>query len=763
MPVAILGICFLGVSARSEPPTLFDPLTVLENKKPSTRKDLDHLESLRLYAEGLICERNHRLVEALKHLEKARLLDPESTAILKALAPLYLALDRSEDALKTCERIVELDPGDFETWYLYARQLKALDRPKDSLKALARAVACPGLKLYPNQRMQMTYDLAVGQENSGDLVNAEANFRQVVALLDDPNTLLEEELPLTKEDLEAQASEILERLGRLALKTKNFESAKVYYQRAQAKVLVKEPSRAKRLSFNLAEVFVAKGDYDGALPFLDEYLAMRPQGLEAYHLKVDLLQKQGKGAKALAFLKDAVENDTNNDGLKLLLARQCHQEARQETKGENSLTREATRLCLELAKSNPSVDTYRELFSVWKDEGRLDKLIQYLDADLKPHEEEGKVKPLGRPKTTHGGMFLLALRDDPVLVRQLLGVVNDQIRRGQRPFHFNTTIFLAILAQRAKELPTAERLYSSSLDTVGLQGTDQEAEVYFGLLQVLWQANKYEAVTDLCRRALKDSQTLNRALFFRESARALAYLGRAEEAIANANNAVDIASGDMKLLCRRARVTVYLQLDRAKEAIDECLAMLNEYKLASDVHSIRYVLSAAYSQAKDLPRATEQLTLILEDNPDDATAHNDLGYLWADHNQNLEEAEKHIRLALELDHKQRSSGKDFTGTEDEDNAAYIDSLGWILFRRGKVKEALVELEKAAAMEGGKDDPVMWDHLGDVYMGLKEIGKAANSWRKSLTLYESPAKRPKDDRFKEIQHKLKVVEQSLHSN
>jgi tetratricopeptide (TPR) repeat protein len=259
---------------------------------------------------------------------------------------------------------------------------------------------------------------------------------------------------------------------------------------------------------------------------------------------------------------------------------------------------------------------------------------------------------------------------------------------------------LAILAQRAKELPSAERLYYSSLDTVGLQGTDQEAEVYFGLLQVLWQGNKYEAVADLCRRALKDSQTLNRALFFRESARALAYLGRADEAVANANSAVDIASGDMKLLCRRARITVYLQLDRPKEAIEECLEMLKEYKLPQDVHSIRYVLSAAYSQAKDLPHATEQLTLILEDSPDDPTAHNDLGYLWADHNLNLEEAEKHIRLALELDHKQKSSGKDFTGTEDEDNAAYIDSLGWILFRRGKVKEALVELEKAAAMEGG---------------------------------------------------------------
>ena len=152
---------------------------------------------------------------------------------------------------------------------------------------------------------------------------------------------------------------------------------------------------------------------------------------------------------------------------------------------------------------------------------------------------------------------------------------------------------------------------------------------------------------------------------------------------------------------------------------------------------------AAYAQAKDVPNAVEQLTLILDESPDDPTAHNDLGYIWADHNQNLEAAEKHIRQALDLDRKQRMASKEPTGPENEESAAYIDSLGWVLFRRGKIQEAIVELEKAAAMEGGKDDPVMWDHLGDVYARLNDAGKARNAWRKSIALYESPAKRPKD--------------------
>src|SRR5947209_3545780 len=140
---------------RAEPPALFDPPAPLVEKQPPRQHDVDRLESLKLYGDGLLCERNNRLVEALKHLEKARQLDPESAFILRALVPLYLALDRGDDSLKACERILEMDPEDFTTCYFYARQLKGLDRPKESLAALVRAVACPTLKHHPQLLMQI--------------------------------------------------------------------------------------------------------------------------------------------------------------------------------------------------------------------------------------------------------------------------------------------------------------------------------------------------------------------------------------------------------------------------------------------------------------------------------------------------------------------------------------------------------------------------------------------------------------------------------
>jgi tetratricopeptide (TPR) repeat protein len=185
--------------------------------------------------------------------------------------------------------------------------------------------------------------------------------------------------------------------------------------------------------------------------------------------------------------------------------------------------------------------------------------------------------------------------------------------------------------------------------------------------------------------------------------------------------------------------------------------MLKEFKEDEDVREIRFVLSAVYSQAKDVEKSEEQLQIILKDDPLDAHANNDLGYLWADRNKNLDDAERMIRKALDLDRQQRNSKDALSLDADRDNAAYVDSLGWVLFRRGKLKEARELLEKAAHLPDGAHDPVVWDHLGDTLFRLKESKKAAEAWRKSLTLFEGGQRKGNDDRYKDIEQKLKQAE------
>jgi tetratricopeptide (TPR) repeat protein len=165
------------------------------------------------------------------------------------------------------------------------------------------------------------------------------------------------------------------------------------------------------------------------------------------------------------------------------------------------------------------------------------------------------------------------------------------------------------------------------------------------------------------------------------------------------------------------------------------------------------VLSNVYSAAKQHAKSEEQLKLILKIDPLNATANNDLGYLWADQGRNLEEAENMIRAALEADRLQRRRNPNLTADDDKDSAAYVDSLGWVLFRRGQVDEARKELERAASLDDS-NDPVIYDHLGDVYARLKMNGEAVRAWQRALELYETGLRQKEDDRVRDIQRKLR---------
>ena len=92
----------------------------------------------------------------------------------------------------------------------------------------------------------------------------------------------------------------------------------------------------------------------------------------------------------------------------------------------------------------------------------------------------------------------------------------------------------------------------------------------------------------------------------------------------------------------------------------------------------------------------------------------------------------------------------------EDNAAYVDSLGWVLFRQGKLSEALAELEKATKLPSGDDDPTVWDHLGDVCYRMKQVDRAVAAWKKALTLYDARTRLMQADRYKEIREKIESV-------
>ena len=64
-------------------------------------------------------------------------------------------------------------------------------------------------------------------------------------------------------------------------------------------------------------------------------------------------------------------------------------------------------------------------------------------------------------------------------------------------------------------------------------------------------------------------------------------------------------------------------------------------------NEMRYMLSNVYIENKQVDKAAEQLEELIKAEPDNPTYNNDLGYIWADNDKNLEKSEKLIRKAIE--------------------------------------------------------------------------------------------------------------------
>jgi len=134
-------------------------------------------------------------------------------------------------------------------------------------------------------------------------------------------------------------------------------------------------------------------------------------------------------------------------------------------------------------------------------------------------------------------------------------------------------------------------------------------------------------------------------------------------------------------------------------------------------HGFYFQIGAALERKGDRVQAAKYFEKSLALSPDFDEALNYLGYMWAEHGENLERARDLIARALKA---------------EPDNPAYLDSMGWVLFKLNQPKEALGYLLKAVA-KSEEPDATIYDHLGDVYAALNQPEQARDAWRKSVAV------------------------------
>ena len=243
---------------------------------------------------------------------------------------------------------------------------------------------------------------------------------------------------------------------------------------------------------------------------------------------------------------------------------------------------------------------------------------------------------------------------------------------------------------------------------------------------------------------------------------AISKQGRTDEAIKMIDEKIKEEPSNWKLL--RFKGLIEYQAGREEEAaknLEEVLKRIKEDKdlpekeKAKSEEAVRYRLSGVYVDLNQVDKSAEQLKILLKHNPDSPTLNNDLGFIWADHDMNLEEAEKMIHKAIEEDRKLSTKENPDAKPEDiKDNPAYLDSLGWVLFKEKKYKEAKPYLIEAAKDKDSQSVEI-YDHLGDLHMALGEKAEAIAAWKKGMEV-AGPQKR--DQRRKDqVEKKLKTAE------
>ena len=145
-----------------------------------------------------------------------------------------------------------------------------------------------------------------------------------------------------------------------------------------------------------------------------------------------------------------------------------------------------------------------------------------------------------------------------------------------------------------------------------------------------------------------------------------------------------------------------------------------------------YKRAGCYVQLDDWPKAEADFRLALDLAPNEPRLLNELGYTWVDRGVNLDQALGMIQRAV---------------AASPDVGYIVDSLAWAYYRLGRYGEAVAPQEKASRLM--PVDPIVTDHLGDIYWMVGRKREAKFQWRRALSF------EPEDAEKARIQRKLDV--------
>ncbi|HTW48553.1 MAG TPA: tetratricopeptide repeat protein [Acidobacteriaceae bacterium] len=591
--------------------------------------------------------------------------DPSSKYLNSHLADLYFKTGHIREAIVAAQDRVKQDPSDLDAHRLlaevYLRSLGDAQQGDVSTQMLKLAIGeyQKIVQLEPNSPED---HLMLARLYAADHESAQAESELAAARKIDPGS---EETALIANRFYADQGDT----------TRAIEVLKA----------LPDDDQTSRTEYQLGMTYDEDKDTKDAIAAFKKALDLEPDNLDVERrLAADLMADNQMDAALTAWKDIAAGDPTDPDALAAIAEID-------EQKGN-------------LDDALASIKKARELSSdslkLQFDEGRIDYMAGHLDDAAKIFEG------------------LVAAAEHPS------GQYSEEEKQDYK-------MFLDNLAEIYKEENQVDREIATYQKMAALGG-DYEAYAYDMEVQAWRDAHDYDKAVSTAREGvdkLPKSNDLKLTL-----ARQLADTGQVDQGIAMAKAVLDADPKDMQSYYQLAQI--YTDLRKWKDAsdtLDDAAKIAaekdNQIKAGAkngaqigtavkdDQIMITFERAMLADRARRYDEAETEFRKVLADDPNNALALNNFGFMLADRGVKLDEALSMIRKAVQL---------------EPTNYAYLDSLGWVYFRMGQYTQAEDNIQRA--LSRGAGDPTVHDHLGDIYEKTGRLKLAAAQWELSLNEY-----------------------------
>jgi tetratricopeptide (TPR) repeat protein len=682
----------------SQPPApleLNDRPEPLRPKQVRSEAEQDRLEALSLFGAGRMKEQRQDFAGALRSYQRAVRFDPRALPILREIVPLAYNLNRHQVAVQYALKVVELDPSDpilLRQLGLYLTEEGDVDRAlrlyEKALAAADREKPRPGDILLRCEAGRLYF-------LSGKFKEAADAFAAVRTALERPKDFgLDEK---TQKLILGEADRTYDLFGDGFLEAGRIPDAVAMFRKADEAA----PSQGV-LAYNLARVDLKESKPAEALKRLQVYFDahLDTRGTEPYSLLAKALDALKRPDELVELLEKLRAGDPANVPLGCFLAERYRQAEKLD---------KAEALYAEIIGRTPAIEAYQGLVDIYRKTDKPEALLKVLGEAA---SKTDALDALGDPWK--------AVVQDRALVARLIEAARKQAKADPKALDRAARVAVAGLALETNQTDAAAEFFQLAIQAKPQDAADILLAWGMGLLV----QEKYPEAAGVFQRGLDAKPAAEKkSAFYYYLAGALEMAGKTDEALAAARKAVGLNEKSPRFPSRVAWILYHAKrYDEAAKSYAELVEKFEPNHESVEVREVlreaRLALSNLCVLRDDLPQAEEWLEQVLDEFPDDISAMNDLGYLWADQGKRLARALVMLQEAVR---------------GEPDNLAYRDSLGWVLFRLGRLPEALAELEKAAKAE--KPDGVVLDHLGDVYLKLNQPDKALASWERAAKAYD----------------------------